>query len=76
MLPVIVIEPVANIIPLIERLPFSIISIVKLPLSSTIKEDDKPPPADPLNIMDPLWGVMIISLAYMGIGYKYLTGLF
>lgn len=75
-LPVIFIEPVASIIPLIERLPFSTMLIVKLALSSTIIEEDDALSADPLNMIDPLLGVIMISLAYTGTGYKYLTELF
>jgi len=46
-----------------------------LALSSTVSSE-KVAPEDPLNIMDPLAGVMIISLLYTGTGYKYFIGLF
>ena len=42
--------------------------------STTISE--KVAPADPLNMMDPLKGSIIISLLYTGTGYKYLLDRF
>ena len=62
-------EPVTvNVLP-----SFNCKSILALS-STTISE--KVAPADPLNIMDPLAGVIIISLLYTGTGYKYLLDRF
>ncbi len=71
-------DPVISVDPVIENFPLSVTKSDILPLSSTIISEKKAP-ADPLNVMDPLAGSMIIFLLYMGnivFGYKYLTELF
>lgn len=53
--------------PVIENTPLSVILREILPLSSTIISEKKAP-ADPLNIMEPLAGSIIMSLLYKGNG--------
>lgn len=63
-------EPVISVDPVIENFPLSVTIRDKLPLSSTTNSV-KNAPADPLNIKDPLAGSILMSLLYIGTGYKY-----
>lgn len=58
-------DPVMSVEPVIENFPLSVIKSDILPLSLTIISE-KNAPADPLNVMDPLRGSIIISLLYKG----------
>ena len=58
-------DPVISVDPVIEKVPLSVILREILPLSSTVISEKKAP-ADPLNMMDPLRGSIIISLLYKG----------
>jgi hypothetical protein len=60
-------DPVISVDPVIEKFPFSVIISEILPLSSTTISEKKAP-ADPLNIMEPLAGSIIMSLLYKGNG--------
>ena len=67
-------DPVISVDPVIENFPLSVMLREILPLSSTMISE-KNAPADPLNMMDPLRGSIIISRLYRGnvvFGYKYL----
>lgn len=64
-------DPVISVDPVIENVPLSVIVSEILPLSSTIISE-KNAPADPLNIMEPLAGSIIMSLLYKGNGILFL----